>query len=94
MATIPLQTKTNSFLKIEDDSIAEILVIVSFMDVLCNWIFQLLERQWDISIQNILQMAQKKKKALEGLGRGSMAPRQNWFSGWSPGHQSFSPASG
>ena len=22
-----------------------------------------------------------------------MAPRQNWFSGWSPGHQSFSPAS-
>ena len=93
MATIPLQTKTNSFLKIEDDSIAEILVIVYSMDVLCNWIFQLLERQWDISIHNILQMAPK-KKWLKGLGRESMAPRQNWFSGWTPGHQSFSPASG
>ena len=29
-----------------------------------------------------------KEKCLEGLGRGSVAPRQNWFSGWSPGHQS------
>jgi len=63
MGTIPLQTKTNSFLKIEDDSIAEILVIVYSMDVMCNLIFQLLERQWNISIQNILQIVQKKKNS-------------------------------
>ena len=36
MATIPFQTKTNSFLKIEDHSSAEILVIVYSLDVLCD----------------------------------------------------------
>ena len=61
MATIPLQTKTNSFLKIEDDSIAEILVIVYSMDVLCNWIFQLLERQWDILYTTSFRWHQRKK---------------------------------
>ena len=37
MATIPFQTKTNFFLKIEDHSSAEILVIVCSLDVLCDW---------------------------------------------------------